>query len=104
MQSFAQMPFGANIPEMGFGARKIFLMLFLMLGPIKILVPFENLTGNYDRRFRQRIATRAILFSVAALAIAGRLGRTMVENFEISLPVVAMTGGIRLPYRTFCSL
>ncbi|MEK1871269.1 MAG: MarC family protein, partial [Rhizobium altiplani] len=40
--------------------------------------------------------TRAILFSAAALAIAGFLGRTMLENLEISLPVLAMTGGIIL--------
>ncbi|WP_244441797.1 MarC family protein [Rhizobium grahamii] len=30
------------------------------------------------------------------LAVAGVLGRTMLENFEISLPVLAMTGGIIL--------
>ncbi|MDL2401855.1 MarC family protein [Rhizobium mayense] len=84
------------MPEVEFGARKIFFMLFLMLGPIKILVPFVAMTGNCDRRFRHRMARRAILFSAAALAIAGLLGRTMLENFEISLPVLAMTGGIIL--------
>ncbi|WP_246723527.1 MarC family protein [Rhizobium sp. ARZ01] len=84
------------MPEVEFGARKIFLMLFLMLGPIKILVPFKVLTGGYDPMLRRRIATRAILFSAASLAIAGLLGRTILENLEISLPVLAMTGGIIL--------
>jgi hypothetical protein len=32
----------------GFTARKIFIMLFLMLGPLNILVPFINLTGNSE--------------------------------------------------------
>ncbi|MFS8115999.1 MarC family protein [Rhizobium jaguaris] len=95
-QSFAQSPAGAAMPEVEFGARKIFFMLFLMLGPIKILMPFVALTGNWDARFRRRMARRAILFSAAALATAGLLGRTMLENFEISLPVLAMTGGIIL--------
>ncbi|TDW16596.1 small neutral amino acid transporter SnatA (MarC family) [Rhizobium azibense] len=96
MQSFAQSPLGAGTPEVQFGARKMFFMLFLMLGPIKILVPFVAITSNCDRRFRRSMARRAILFSAAALAIAGLLGRTMLENLEISLPVLAMTGGIIL--------
>ncbi|UWU16964.1 MarC family protein (plasmid) [Rhizobium sullae] len=96
MQSFAQSPLGAGAPEVEFGARKMFFMLFLMLGPIKILVPFVAITSNCNPRFRRSMARRAILFSAAALAIAGLLGRTMLENFEISLPVLAMTGGIIL--------
>jgi multiple antibiotic resistance protein len=35
-------------------ARKIFIMLFLMIGPIKILVPFVNLTRNEDPVLRRR--------------------------------------------------
>lgn len=96
VQSFAQSPVGAGLPEVEFGARKIFFMLFLMLGPIKILVPFVTITRSWDTHLRLRMAMRAILFSAAALAIAGLLGCTMLENFEISLPVLAMTGGIIL--------
>ncbi len=95
-QSFAQASVSGVLPEAEFGARKVFFMLFLMLGPIKILVPFMTITNNWDRNFRRRVARRAILFSAGALAIAGLLGRTMLENFEISLPVLAMTGGIIL--------
>lgn len=51
VQSFAQSPLGADMPEVKFGARKIFLMLFLMLGPIKILVPFKILVGGYEPPF-----------------------------------------------------
>jgi len=94
--ALAETPLGAAAPEPQFGARKVFFMLFLMLGPIKILVPFVDLTRGSDSEFRWRLATRAILFSAAALVIAGVLGRTMLENFEISLQVLAMTGGIIL--------
>ncbi|MDH6234500.1 multiple antibiotic resistance protein [Mesorhizobium soli] len=87
---------GSSVPQSEFGARKIFFMLFLMLGPIKILVPFVNMSRKADSSFRRRLATRAVLFSAAALAIAVLLGRSMLENFEISVPVLAMTGGIVL--------
>jgi multiple antibiotic resistance protein len=76
--------------------RKIFMMLFLMLGPLKILVPFVNMTKGSDAAFRRRLATRAILLSAAALVVAGSLGRSFIENFNISVPVLALTGGVIL--------
>lgn len=82
--------------RMELGPFKIFLMLFLLLGPIKILVPFQDLTLSLDVASRRRVARRAILFSATALTVAGLLGRTMLDNFGISLPVLALTGGIIL--------
>lgn len=78
------------------GARKIFILLFLMLGPIKILVPFVEMTRDTDAEFRRRLATRALLFSVAALIVAGALGQTMLENLNIPVSVLALTGGLVL--------
>lgn len=80
----------------GFGARTIFFMLFLMLGPVKVLVPFASMTRGRDQAFRRRLALRAIVFSAAALGIAGALGRSMLDNFNISIPVLALTGGVVL--------
>ena len=78
--AFAQTETSAALSESNISARKIFIMLFLMLGPIKILVPFVNLTRDADPVLRRRLATRAILYSLAALAMAGLLaiGRCFV--------------------------
>jgi multiple antibiotic resistance protein len=92
----AQTEAAASLSQPNVSARKIFIMLFLMLGPIKILVPFVNLTRNEDPALRRRLATRAMLYSLAALALAGLLGRNVLENFEISVPVLALTGGLIL--------
>ena len=94
--AMAQSDTALSVRQPHLDARKVFFMLFLMLGPIKILVPFVNLTAGSDALLRRRLARRSILFSAAALALAGVLGRTMLENFDISLPVVALTGGIIL--------
>ncbi len=94
--ALAQAETGATATQPVIGARKIFMMLFLMLGPIKILVPFVNMTRGSDPAFRRRLATRAVLFSTAALAVAGALGRSVLDNFNISLPVLALTGGLVL--------
>jgi multiple antibiotic resistance protein len=87
---------GNLVAQPVFGARKIFVLLFLMLGPIKILVPFVEMTKDADNAFRRRLATRAILFSAAALLVAGLIGRSMLDNFNIPAPVLALTGGLVL--------
>jgi small neutral amino acid transporter SnatA (MarC family) len=94
--ALAQADAGTVAAQPVVSARKIFTMLFLMLGPIKILMPFVNMTRGSGAAFRRRLATRAVLFSAAALAVAGLLGRGMLENFNISVPVLALTGGLVL--------
>ncbi|MGH6755042.1 MAG: MarC family protein, partial [Bradyrhizobium sp.] len=46
----------APVDEPVISTRKIFMLLFLMLGPVKILVPFVNLTKGADAAFRRRMA------------------------------------------------
>lgn len=76
--------------------RKIFAMLFLMLGPLKVLGPFLDLTRGRERPVQIKMATVAIFYSAAALLLAGALGKQILDNFGISVPVVAMTGGLIL--------
>jgi multiple antibiotic resistance protein len=79
-----------------FDWQMIFALLFLMLGPIKILGPFVAMTQGTEPAFQRRLATRAFLFSVAAVAIAGGLGRRMLASFAIPLQVLVLTGGLIL--------
>ncbi len=76
--------------------RKIFAMLFLMLGPLKVLGPFVEHTRGRERPVQIRMATVAIFYSAAALMVAGLLGKQILDNFGISVPVVALTGGMIL--------
>lgn len=94
--ALAQADAEANAEQWAITPRKVFIMLFLMLGPIKILMPFVNMTRGSDAAFRRRLATRAILFSTAALGVAGLLGNSMLDNFNIAVPVLALTGGLIL--------
>src|SRR5258707_845371 len=80
--ALAQVSSSAVAVEPAIDARKIFFMLFLMLGPIKVLVPFVGMMHGADSVLRRTVARRAILFSGAALALAGLLGRSMLENFD----------------------
>jgi multiple antibiotic resistance protein len=76
--------------------QRVFVILFLMLGPVKLLVPFVEMSRQSDPAFRRVLANRAIIFSAAALLLAGAIGDKMVANFGIPLPVLALAGGLIL--------
>ena len=70
----------------------IFAVLFLMLGPIKLIGPFAAITKDCDRAFCFRLATRAFLFSLAFPTIVTPYGIaavtilvTLAPTIEISL-------------------
>jgi len=92
----AQTEIGSTSFPARVNAWKVFVMLFLMLGPTKILAPFMAMTAGADDTFRRALARRAILFSAAALALAGLLGKTMLDNLNISLPVLTLAAGLIL--------
>jgi multiple antibiotic resistance protein len=96
-------PFAATAQSTGVLATRrpitwgmIFALLFLMLGPIKLLGPFAAATKDCGRVFRLRLATRAFLFSAAAVTIAGALGQQMLENFAIPVLVLQIAAGLIL--------
>ena len=74
----------------------IFTVFFLMLGPFKIIHPFAKLTAAADNKLSRNIALRATLFSSVALLIASLLGESLLKKYDISLAILALTGGIIL--------
>jgi len=75
---------------------EMFTFLFLMLGPIKILGPFVQMTRKGDEVFAKRLAVRAFFFSCAALAVAAVIGERSMRKYHISVPVLAIAAGIIL--------
>ena len=74
----------------------IFALLFLMLGPIKLLAPFAAVTKDCDGVFRRRLATRAFLFSIGAVTLAAGIGKRILDNFAIPLLVLQIAAGLIL--------
>ena len=75
---------------------QIFTLLFLMLGPFKIIGPFVQLTKGADHRQAHRIAWVSIAFASAALLVAALLGGSILESYRIPVPVMALSGGLIL--------
>jgi multiple antibiotic resistance protein len=75
---------------------QIITLLFLMLGPFKIIGPFARLTRDAEPQLRHRIALRAILLSSVALLLAAFVGERFLARYGVPLPVLALAAGIIL--------
>jgi len=83
-------------PVTDFPVGKVLTMLFLMLGPFKIIGPFLKVTRGADTRLARRVALLATMFAAIALLIAGFLGESILGRYTIPLPVLTLSGGIIL--------
>ena len=75
---------------------QMFTFFFLMLGPLKILGPFVQMTKKDDPAFTRKLAVRAFIFSCVALVAAAVIGERSLRRYHISVPVLAIAAGIIL--------
>ncbi|RZV59414.1 MAG: MarC family protein [Candidatus Brocadia sp. BROELEC01] len=74
----------------------IFSFFFLMLGPMKILALFAQITRDTDTKFRRKLALTASLVSTTACLAAAFLGQRSMRSLHISPPAILLAGGIIL--------
>jgi multiple antibiotic resistance protein len=86
----------SGIAASGLDLSEVFMFFFLMLGPFKIVGPFAKMTKDLDDASRKALATRAIIFSGLALALATLVGEKSLTNYGVSLNVLAIAGGLVL--------
>jgi multiple antibiotic resistance protein len=79
-----------------FAAAQVFTFLFLMLGPFKIIGPFAKVTQGMDTATTRRVALTATVFAALALGVAALLGESILRNYGIPLPVLALSAGLIL--------
>ena len=75
---------------------EIFTILFLMLGPFKLVGPFLKVTKGADSYLGQKVALLATVFAAVALLLAGFLGERMLGSYGIPLDILRLAGGIIL--------
>ena len=93
--SAAEVAASQELPKQ-FNALSVLTFLFLMLGPFKIIAPFEKLTRGADAALTRQIALQAILFASIALLIAAFTGEYILSRYGIPLPILALAAGIIL--------
>ena len=76
----------------GYGA--IFTLLFITLGPLKIVGPFAQLTREADEATMRKIAVRAFVIALIAVVAGGFAGEVLLENWNVSSSAMLLAGGI----------
>ena len=72
----------------------MFTLLFVTLGPLKILGPFAQLTQAADEVMLRQIAVRAFMLAVIAVVVGGFSGSALLASWDISASAMLLSGGI----------
>jgi len=74
----------------------VFTILFLMLGPFKIIGPFAQITQAADPVLTRNIAFRGTAYATITLLLAALIGEGILSSYGIPIPILAISGGIIL--------
>jgi multiple antibiotic resistance protein len=72
----------------------VFVLLFITLGPLKLLGPFMQLTRDLDEARMRQLAVRAFVIALIAVVVGGFAGRILVENWQVSVAALTLAAGI----------
>jgi multiple antibiotic resistance protein len=74
--------------------KNIITILFLTIGPLKIIPPFAKLTANADTKLRNKLAFRGFWISTAVIVAVAFIGQGMVANYRVSLNALLTAAGL----------
>jgi multiple antibiotic resistance protein len=76
------------------GLSGIFTLMFVMLGPLKIIGPFARLTHEVDEKMLRGIALRTFCIATIAAVLGAFIGQLLLRNWAIPVPALLLTGGL----------
>ena len=85
----------ANYPET-VNLLMVFTAFLLMLGPIKIFVPYVQATAGMGKAEARRVARRAVSYACIIGIAAAFIGQRMLVSWGISLPALHLAAGVVL--------
>lgn len=76
------------------GLGSVFTVMFVMLGPLKIIGPFARLTHELDEKAVRKVALRTFVIALASVGAGGLLGIVLLKKWDISAPALLLAGGL----------
>lgn len=76
------------------GLREIFLLFFIMLGPVKILGPFFMATHGLDTGARRGLSVKVFAGSLVVVIVAGVIGSGMMVKWHVAPAVMMLASGL----------
>ncbi|HKP29196.1 MAG TPA: MarC family protein [Gemmatimonadales bacterium] len=77
-----------------FSLVQVFTLLFVMIGPLKLLGPFAAGTRTLDDASLRSLSLKAALIATGTLLAGGFLGKVMLQNWGVGVGALSIAGGI----------
>lgn len=72
----------------------IFLLFFIMLGPVKIIGPFFMSTASLEPAATRMLSLKVFGGSLVVVVVAGVVGSSMMEKWHVAPAVMLLAGGL----------
>jgi multiple antibiotic resistance protein len=76
------------------GPAEIFTLLFVTLGPLKVLGPFMQRTRDIPDQVVHQIALRGFVIATVAIIVGGFLGTFLMDKWQVSFPALTLSAGV----------
>jgi Multiple antibiotic transporter len=76
------------------GHTEIFTLFFVMLGPLKFLIPFVRATKGLSQKEIQTLSIKATIFGFLSILIGTFIGAQLLMKWDIQPAILALTAGI----------
>ena len=76
------------------GVGELFTVLFVMLGPLKLIGPFGSGTRNLSDAALRTLALKATAIATVTALLGGFAGRALLVKWEVSVPALLLAAGI----------
>ena len=76
--------------------KNIIMILFLVIGPFKIIPAFAKLTVNASDKLRKKLAFRGFWISTVTILVVALIGQVILANYRISLTALMTAAGLVL--------
>lgn len=73
---------------------QIFTLFFIMLGPLRLIIPFAELTHDLNRSQRTDVALKSCGIALASLFVGAVIGKALLFNWHVEVPVMLLATGI----------
>lgn len=75
-------------------ASQAFTILFVMLGPLRLLGPFAQRTRGLGDDQVQKVAWWTFVAATVAMLVGSLIARSLLERWQVSVGALRLTGGI----------
>ena len=76
------------------GLSGVFTLLFIMLGPLKLLAPYAQATAALPNADARRLALNVVALATLSLVFGGFIGSGLLEKWRITAEVLEIAGGL----------